>query len=213
MGDWIFQANPRHYDIVAALSQLEEIAWRVPQHTGDVQTGDGVFLWRSGKEAGIVGIGTVAALPSLLPVPETERPYVLEAGTEGGEETRVVVRVRQVKPVPKTSIASLPEMAEHRICTAPMGTVFPLDEDQKEMKAYLDGYFKDNAHLFHIAENTDVLGAIEKFQLKSKINLLIMIHNKHNFFENLLFKPVINQVAYHTNIPFLVIPSEDRLMH
>jgi nucleotide-binding universal stress UspA family protein len=89
----------------------------------------------------------------------------------------------------------------------------PLDEDQKEIKAYLDGYFKDNAHLFHIAENTDVLGAIEKFQLKNKINLLIMIHNRHNFFENLLFKPVINQLVYHTNIPFLVIPSEDRLMH
>jgi nucleotide-binding universal stress UspA family protein len=89
----------------------------------------------------------------------------------------------------------------------------PLDDEQKETKAYLDGYFKDNAHLFHIAENTDVLGAIEKFQLKNKINLLVMIHNRHNFFENLLFKPVINQVAYHTNIPFLVIPSEERLMH
>lgn len=89
----------------------------------------------------------------------------------------------------------------------------PLDEEQKEMKAYLDGYFKDNAHLFHIAENTDVLGAIEKFQLKNKINLLVMIHNRHNFFENLLFKPVINQVAYHTNIPFLVIPSEERMIH
>ncbi len=89
----------------------------------------------------------------------------------------------------------------------------PLDDEQKEMKAYLDGYFKDNARLFHIAENTDVVGAIEKFQLKNKINLLVMIHNRHNFFENLLFKPVINQIVYHTNIPFLVIPSEDRMMH
>ena len=89
----------------------------------------------------------------------------------------------------------------------------PLDDEQKEMKAYLDGYFEDNAHLFHIAENTDVVGAIEKFQLKNKINLLVMIHNRHNFFENLLFKPVINQIVYHTNIPFLVIPSEERMMH
>ncbi len=86
----------------------------------------------------------------------------------------------------------------------------PLKEDQIEMKDFLDSYFKGNAHLFHIAENTDVLGAIEKFQIKKKINLLIMIHNKHSFFENMLFKPVINQVAYHTNIPFLVIPSKER---
>ena len=89
----------------------------------------------------------------------------------------------------------------------------PLDSEQKQMKAYLDVYFKDNAHLFYIAEDTDVPGAIEKFQLKKKINLLIMIHNRHNFFENLLFKPVINEIAYHTNIPFLVIPSEERMMH
>ena len=89
----------------------------------------------------------------------------------------------------------------------------PLDNDQKQVKVYLDVYFKDNSHLFHIAENTDVHGAIEKFQVKNKINLLIMIHNRHNFFENLLFKPIINEIAYHTNIPFLVIPSEERMMH
>lgn len=88
----------------------------------------------------------------------------------------------------------------------------PLDEDQKDTKSYLDAFFKDNLHVFHTAENTDVPGAIEKFELKHKINLLVMIHNKHNFFENLLFKPVINQIAYHTKIPFLVIPSEERMM-
>ncbi|MAP55100.1 universal stress protein [Altibacter sp.] len=84
----------------------------------------------------------------------------------------------------------------------------PLTEEQEDIKDFLDHYFKDNAHLFHIAENTDVLGAIEQFQRKQKINLLVMVHNKHSFFENMLFKPVINQVAYHTNIPFLVVPAE-----
>ncbi len=87
----------------------------------------------------------------------------------------------------------------------------PLNNDQREVKDFLDEYFKDNAHIFHIAEGVDVLEAVEDFQKKYKINLLIMIHNKHSFFENLLFKPVINQIAYHTNIPFLVIPSEKRI--
>lgn len=89
----------------------------------------------------------------------------------------------------------------------------PLDEEQNKVKDFLDQYFKGNAHLFHLAEDTDVLGAIETFQVKHKINFLIMIHNKHSFFENMLFKPVVNQVAYHTNIPFLVIPSEQRMLH
>ena len=133
MADWIFQANPKHYDITTALSELDEIAWRVPQYTGDIQTGDGVFLWRSGKDAGIVGIGTVAAAPSLLPVPDIERRYVLESDAEGGEETRVILRVRPVPPVPKSVIASLPATADHQIVTAPMGTVFPLDDNQSRV--------------------------------------------------------------------------------
>ncbi|GAA4275458.1 universal stress protein [Aquimarina mytili] len=87
----------------------------------------------------------------------------------------------------------------------------PLNNQQQEVKDFLDEYFKGIAHIFHIAEGVDVLEAVEDFQKKHKINLLVMIHNKHSFFENLLFKPVINQIAYHTNIPFLVIPSEKRI--
>lgn len=87
----------------------------------------------------------------------------------------------------------------------------PLADNQLEVKDFLDQYFTSNAHVFHIEEGVDVIEAVEDFQKKYKINLLIMIHNKHSFFENLLFKPVINQIAYHTNIPFLVIPSEERM--
>ncbi|EZH74741.1 hypothetical protein ATO12_08350 [Aquimarina atlantica] len=86
-----------------------------------------------------------------------------------------------------------------------------LGVEQQKIKEDLDKYFKNNTHVFHIAEGVDVLEAVEDFQKKYKIDLLVMIHNKHSFFENLLFKPVINQVAYHTNIPFLVIPSKERI--
>ena len=87
----------------------------------------------------------------------------------------------------------------------------PLDADQNITKDYLDEYFKDNAHLLHMSIGIDVVEAVEAFQVRSKINFLVMIHNKHSFFENLLFKPVINDFVFHTKVPFLVIPSEDRL--
>lgn len=88
----------------------------------------------------------------------------------------------------------------------------PLDESQLKIKAFLDDYFKENTHSFYEEEETDVLGAIEEFQLKHPINFLVMIHNRHSFFENILFRPVIIQMAYHTSVPFLVIPSEERMM-
>ncbi|RLD30551.1 MAG: universal stress protein [Bacteroidetes bacterium] len=87
----------------------------------------------------------------------------------------------------------------------------PLNDTQNGNKDFLDSYFQSTAHIFHISEGVDVIEAVEEFQIKHKINFLVMIHNRHSFFENLLFVPVINQIAYHTHVPFLVIPSEERM--
>ncbi|HLW31594.1 MAG TPA: universal stress protein [Aequorivita sp.] len=87
----------------------------------------------------------------------------------------------------------------------------PLVPAQEKMKDALDSYFKNNAHLFHITENLDVIEAVDEFQIRHKINFLVMVQNKHSFFENILFKPVIKQLVFHTNVPFMVIPSQERL--
>jgi nucleotide-binding universal stress UspA family protein len=83
-----------------------------------------------------------------------------------------------------------------------------LTEIQKENRKKLDLYFKSIAHLFHDIKNENIPKAITEFQLKARINLLVMINNKHSFFENLFFKSAINQIGFHLNVPFLVIPSK-----
>ncbi|SDR67158.1 Nucleotide-binding universal stress protein, UspA family [Polaribacter sp. KT25b] len=85
----------------------------------------------------------------------------------------------------------------------------PLKEKQEKIETFLDTYFKDTHHFFHSSEKHDLIEAIEDFEIENRINFLIMIQNHHNFFENLLFKPIVNQMVYHTNIPFLVIPSNE----
>ena len=85
---------------------------------------------------------------------------------------------------------------------------YGLSEKQVKNKQKLESYFKNIAHLFHSVSNQDVNEAITNFQLNNRINLLIMINNKHSFFENLFFKHTINQIGFHLNIPFLVIPSK-----
>lgn len=84
----------------------------------------------------------------------------------------------------------------------------PLEKKQQKMEAFLDVFFIDTLRLFHVAEKQDLVDAIETYEIKYKINLLIMLYNKHNFLENLLFKPVVNEMVYRTNVPFLVIPSK-----
>lgn len=72
----------------------------------------------------------------------------------------------------------------------------------------LESQFKDTTYLFHQYKSMGITEAINQFQVKSKINLLAMINNKHSFFENLFFKSTINQIGFHLKVPFLVLTSK-----
>lgn len=85
---------------------------------------------------------------------------------------------------------------------------YDLSDQQKKNKKILENYFEKVSHLFHNVSNQTVAEGIANFQLKTRINLLIMINNKHSFFENLFFKSTVNQIGFHLNVPFLVIPAK-----
>jgi hypothetical protein len=126
MRGWVFQGNPERYDLEGALQQLDSIRWRVPQRTGEILPGDVAVLWRSGPEAGIVGVGRVVEAPREAVMAAEERQFDRGDGDE--LTTRATLRVRPSEFVSKAEVAALPAMATHQIVTAPMGTVFPLDE-------------------------------------------------------------------------------------
>lgn len=85
-----------------------------------------------------------------------------------------------------------------------------LTEEQETAKKKLEEIFSDHAHHFYSISKKNVPGAINDFQKENNVDLLTMINNKHSFFENLLFRPVINQLGFHIRIPFLVIPSSKK---
>ena len=87
---------------------------------------------------------------------------------------------------------------------------YDLSEKQQANKKILEKSFKKIAHLFHEKSNQTVEEGITSFQKKTRINMLVMINNKHSFFENIFFKSTINQIGFHIHIPFLVIPSKDK---
>ncbi|WP_310993257.1 universal stress protein [Aequorivita marina] len=82
-----------------------------------------------------------------------------------------------------------------------------LNKKQEEVKQQFEAFLNDNSYVLHNAEYANLVETIEQFQIQQKINFLVMIKNKPSFFENLLFKPVIKKIVYHTNIPFMVFPS------
>lgn len=126
---WILQSNPHLYDIDSALHSLDRIDWRVPQHTSEVQPGDITVIWRSGPDAGIIGLGRILTPPRAMTAGEDDRRFVRGDG-EGRAGTLATVRVAPVHFIPKPEVAGIPAMAGHPVITAPMGTVFPLSPEQ-----------------------------------------------------------------------------------
>lgn len=85
-----------------------------------------------------------------------------------------------------------------------------LTEEQEHRKKVLGKFFKNNGHHFYSIADKSVPQAIYDFQEDHVIDMLVMVNNKHSFFENLLFRPVINEIGFHVKVPFLVIPSEKK---
>lgn len=79
--------------------------------------------------------------------------------------------------------------------------------DLDTSKKTLSNYFGDIPHNFCYIEKTTVSAGIYGFQNEKGMDLLAMISNKHTFLENLLFRPVINEIGFRITTPFLVIPS------
>jgi hypothetical protein len=125
---WFLQANPKLYDIDGALAVRDQIWWRVPQYTSEVHVGDVVVLWRSGPDAGAIGVGRVVDEPQLLTEPDPDDAAFIREVADWSATTQARIQVRPTSFVSKEQVAALDSFTEHPIVVAPMGTVFPIDE-------------------------------------------------------------------------------------
>ncbi|MFC5268697.1 restriction endonuclease [Kribbella qitaiheensis] len=62
-GAWVFQANPKRYDLLTSIEQGREETWAVNQHRQSVQPGDRVWFRITGQQAGVYAVGRVTSLP------------------------------------------------------------------------------------------------------------------------------------------------------
>lgn len=85
-------------------------------------------------------------------------------------------------------------------------TSYELNDKQERNKKKLNALLSKTEHRFHELPDQGVIEAINNIQPEQHAQLLVMVKNKHSFLENLFLKPVINQIGFHTSIPFLVLP-------
>ncbi len=56
---WIFQGNPKYYDIVGALKANVLTNWQVAAHNDKIKIGDKIILWMTGGNSGCYGLAEV----------------------------------------------------------------------------------------------------------------------------------------------------------
>lgn len=79
-------------------------------------------------------------------------------------------------------------------------TAFQLDN-----KKYLNDFFINKKHSCHSTTNTKIEAGIQSFVKSRNINLIVMIAKNINLFQRILFKPTVEEISYHIEIPFLVL--------
>ena len=80
-----------------------------------------------------------------------------------------------------------------------------LTASQIENKEFLNNFFLDEKHSFHILTNKKIEEGVQCFVESRNIDMIIMVAKNLNLFQRILFKPVVEEISYHIEIPFLVL--------
>lgn len=76
---------------------------------------------------------------------------------------------------------------------------------QIENKGFLQEYFTDEKHSFHRITSNKIEAGVQCFVESRNINLIVMVAKNINLFQRILFKPTVEEISYHIEIPFLVL--------
>ena len=82
-----------------------------------------------------------------------------------------------------------------------------LDREQQELKKLLEGFFKGIKYRFDdLAYYPNVSARIREWSEETHTGMLAMINSQHGFFSRITREPVVKRIAFHTEVPFLVLP-------
>ncbi len=131
---WIFQANPRRYDILNALSDEEvgnTIHWLVNQHRKKIKKGHLALLWLSGKEAGIYAIARIETNPTFMKENPAEKRYWLGDPKEEAVRVRLTIIRKMINyPIMKKDLINLKGLENLSIFRYSQGTNFPVNDHE-----------------------------------------------------------------------------------
>ena len=80
-----------------------------------------------------------------------------------------------------------------------------LNTQQKKNKELLEDYLYYSKYSLHFLTNKKVENAIQCFVKTRSIDMIAMVAKNLNYFQQILFHNKVEEISYHTDIPFLVL--------
>jgi len=80
-----------------------------------------------------------------------------------------------------------------------------LNVSQKMNKELLEDYFSHQDHSFHFLTSKKVEETIQCFVESRDIDMVVMVAKNLNYFQQILFHSKVEEISYHTDVPFLVL--------
>lgn len=127
---WIFQGNPKIYDIQSALNADAIKSWTVNAHKDAIKPGDKVILWATGEQAGVYALGEITSEP----IERKEEPEELafyKTPSENSEGTRVSLEITHNlanSPITKEELANIKALEKLKVGS--QGTNFSATKEQ-----------------------------------------------------------------------------------
>lgn len=135
---WIFQANPKFYDIEGALSKINIISWSVNQYKKKIKKGDKVYIWVSGKESGLIAVGEILSNPSnIQPSTEDLTFYISNEKKQNNLRVNISIIKKFSQKITKNQLLNHPILRELKIIAFPNATNYYVTSKQEEAMALL----------------------------------------------------------------------------
>ena len=87
-----------------------------------------------------------------------------------------------------------------------VSTGYDLTQEQEKNKQQLKKLLGSSS-VFHNVPDNSIITAVNEFQVKTPVDLIVMVQNKHTFMERLFNEPIIKKIGFHVTVPFMVIPQ------
>jgi hypothetical protein len=124
---WIFQANPKQYDILKMLDNqdvIKKFHWSIKQHKNIISKNQIGLIWLSGKEAGIYAITEIISNPDYFVESDAEKEYWHDNTEEEGAQLKVkmkLIRNLTNNPIIKETIKKRNGLQNLKILKQPWG--------------------------------------------------------------------------------------------